>query len=481
MANKDLRVRFAPSPTGHLHVGNARVAIFNWLYARHNNGTYLLRVEDTDVVRSTKEYLESQLSSLEWLGLMPDEPIHYQMSRVEEHKKVLDDLLKSGHAYPCFCDPGELEKKRAEKVQSGQTYKYDGTCRNLKYTQEDFKKPHAIRFKVTQDIKSVTFDDMVRGNVTVDIDQLDDFIVMRRDGTPTYNFVVVLDDIYMKITHVIRGEDHISNTHKQILIYKALGQSVPNFAHLPMILGPQGNKLSKRDVATSVKEYVQQGFLSDALFNYLVRLGWSHKDQEIFTKDEMIEFFGFDHVGKKGAIFDIKKLEWLNGVYLRQESFDNLLVAIKNLGNDYYQQLNDLWNIEQLKALFELYKQRATKLLDMVLDIISLAQDPKDLNLELIEKWKTPKTVELLKLFLNEFSNQGWENIENSDHAKLLDLAKKLCEKLEVKLVSLAQPLRLALTGKVTSPGVFDLIALLDKNVTLKRVHFLINSLENNG
>lgn len=473
--NKKIRVRFAPSPTGHLHVGNARVAIFNWLYARHNNATYLLRVEDTDTQRSTKEYLDSQLQSLTWLGLLPDEPIHFQMSRVAEHKKVVDDLLASGHAYPCFCDPAELEQKRSALALQGKTYKYEGTCRNLNYTEQDLKKPYAIRFKVPDNYESVEFQDLIRGNVKIDIEHLDDFVIVRRDGVPTYNFVVVLDDIFMKITHVIRGEDHIPNTHKQILIYNALNAQLPKFAHLPMILGPAGNKLSKRDATVSVREYMQQGFLADALFNYLVRLGWSHGDQEIFTKDEMVQFFDFDHVGKKGAIFDIKKLEWLNGVYLRQKSFNDLLDAVKDLGNNYYQELQDLWSIDQLALLFDQYKQRAVKLLDMVLDIISLANDPHALDLDLIKKWRTPNTKDLLDSFSREL-----EAVNDLSHDSLLALANSVCQTFEVKLVSLAQPLRLALTGKIMSPGVFELIDILGKEVSIKRIKFLIETLKAN-
>ncbi|MBD3273007.1 glutamate--tRNA ligase [Candidatus Dependentiae bacterium] len=474
--NKEIRVRFAPSPTGHLHVGNSRVAIFNWLFAKHNNGKYLLRIENTDVERSTKEYLNSQLASLEWLDLLPDEPILYQMSRLEEHKKVINELLEKGLAYPCFCDPVELDKKRAEFMQAGKTYKYNGACRNLKYSKDDkrLNEPHAIRFKVPSDCNFVEFEDLVRGKVRLDSEYLDDFVIMRRDGTPTYNFVVVVDDIYMKISHVIRGEDHISNTHKQILIYNALEAEIPKFAHLPMILGPGGKRLSKRDAATSVKDYRKQGFLPDALFNYLVRLGWSHGDQEVFTKEEMIKYFEFDHVGKKGAIFDIKKLEWLNGVYLRKKSFEELLNAIKDLNTNYHQKIQELWDADKLKSLFEQYKQRSTRLLDMVLDIISLSKDPKVLDLELIKKWHNSKTLELLKKFLEKF-----KNVENISHDNLLDLAKIICKEQELKLVFLAQPLRLALTGKISSPGIFNLISILGKNITVRRVSALINKLEN--
>ena len=279
--NKEIRVRFAPSPTGHLHVGSVRVAMFNWLFARHNGGKYLMRVEDTDVARSTKEFLDSQLSSLKWLDLLPDEQIVYQMSRIEEHKKVVENLLQKKLAYPCFCKQVDLQTKRDVAMQLGKKSGYDRTCRNKEYTQEDLKKPHAIRFAIPDDVKFIEFKDLIRGKVRVETEQLDDFVIMRsacpeeqhaasRRGVPTYNFVVVIDDIFQKVSHVIRGEDHISNTPKQILIYNALNATPPVFAHLPLILGPAGNRLSKRDAAVSVQDYRQQGFLNDALFNYLV-------------------------------------------------------------------------------------------------------------------------------------------------------------------------------------------------------------------
>jgi glutamyl-tRNA synthetase len=484
MSKKDIRVRFAPSPTGHLHIGGARTAMFNWLFARHHGGTYLLRVEDTDVQRSTKEYLDSQLDSLKWLGLMPDEPILHQLSRVEEHKKVVQELLDKKLAYPCFCDPKSIEEKKADIALQQQESSYAKAtedrgkqvekpvdpCRDKEYTPEDFKRPHAIRFRLPQDIKEIEFDDAIRGKIKVSRDQLDDFVIMRRDGTPTYNFVVVLDDIFMKISHVIRGEDHISNTPKQILIYKALGATLPVFAHIPLILGPAGNKLSKRDAAVSVKEYMQQGFLSDALFNYLVRLGWSHGDQEIFTKDEMIKYFTLDHVGKKGAIFDTKKLEWLNGVYLRELSFEKFLLAVDDLGSSLKKELTAAWSQYQLKTLFEQYKQRATTLREMVQDMISLSHAPQALDLDLIKKWRTDKTVGLVECFLQGLT-------VDLSHETLVTLAKQCCEKFEMKLVALAQPLRLALVGKTVSPGVFELIGVLGIEESRKRIEFLIKTL----
>ncbi len=470
---KEVRVRFAPSPTGNLHMGSVRVAIFNWLFARHNNGKYLLRIEDTDQERSKKEFELSILSSLKWLDLMPDELVLHQLSRLEEHRKVVKDLLEKNLAYPCFCDLAELQKKRTENMQLGVTPKYDRTCADKKYTQQDLQKPHAIRFKLPDDVNFVEFEDAIRGKIRFERDQLDDFVIMRQGGIPTYNFVVVIDDIFMKISHIIRGEDHISNTPKQILIYKALNAQIPVFVHLPLILGPSGQRLSKRDAAVDVQEYKKQGFLPDAFFNYLVRLGWSHGDQEIFTKEEIIKFFTLNHVGKKGAIFDVKKLEWLNGVYIRQSGFEKLFKVVDDLENNYKQDLEKPWSKEQLKILFEQYGQRATKLLDMILDIISLSKAPKVLDLNLIKKWLNEKSSDLIKTFLQEL-----EKMQDFDHEKLATIAKNVCKKFDMKLVALAQPLRLALTGKTFSPGVFELITVLGKKESAERIKFLLEEMK---
>lgn len=472
---KEVRVRFAPSPTGHLHMGGVRVAIFNWLFAKHNGGKYLLRIEDTDVLRSKKEYEESIVDSLKWLGLLPDEPIVYQMTRLEEHKRIIKNLLDKKMAYPCFCDPVKLEQKREELMKLGLTSKYDGACRDKHYTEQDLQKPHAIRFRVPDDIQFIEFDDAIRGKIRVERDQLDDFVILRQDGVPIYNFVVVVDDIFMKITHIIRGEDHISNTPKQILIYKALGAQHPVFAHLPMILGPSGQRLSKRDAAVDVQEYKKQGYLADAFFNYLVRLGWAHGNQEVFTKEELVNFFTLEHVGKKGAIFDIKKLDWLNGVYIRNSSFEKLFKAVDDLSNNYKKELQEFWTNDQLKELFVQYGQRASKLLDMVVDVISLAKKPTVLDLKLIEKWLHKNSVDLIKLFIKEV-----QDLKQFEHDQLAESAKKTCERLGLKLVDLAQPLRLALTGKIVSPGVFELIKILGKEESVRRIEFLLKQIEQN-
>lgn len=466
------RVRFAPSPTGHLHIGGARTAIFNWLLARHVDGTFLVRVEDTDVERSKKEYVDSILESLEWLGLMPDEPLVYQLSRLEEHKKAVKQLLDAGKAYPCFCEPRDTEET-LQNLEKGIATKYDGTCRDKAWTEEDLKRPHAIRFKLPQDKESVSFPDLIRGEITFPMDQLDDFVIVRRDGTPTYNFCVVVDDIFMKITHIIRGEDHISNTPKQILIYEALGEKVPAFGHLPLILGESGGKLSKRDAAVSVVEYKKNGFLADALFNYLVRLGWAHGDQEVFSKEEMVEFFTLDKVGKKGGVFDTKKLLWLNGIYIRNLTLEAFQKALGEVNNDKLKELTGAWNTDSLGQLFEVYKDRATSIVQLADDIISLSKVPEVYDLSLIKKWLSPVTKGLLQDFVKQV-----ETMEDYNNAGLLSLARSTCEKHEVKLVSLAQPLRLAITGTTSSPGVFELLELLGKEEALQRIAQLIKQLD---
>ncbi len=434
-----VRVRFAPSPTGHLHIGGVRTALFNWLFARHNEGTYLLRIEDTDVQRSTKEYLDSQLASLKWLGLLPDEEMVFQRDRSPEHVKQAYELMERGLAYPCFCEPRDMDEV-VQAHEQGIVNKYAGVCRDNIFSHNDLKKPHAIRYKLPDVGKEITFDDIIRGKISVSTETLDDFILVRRDGLPMYNFCVVVDDIFMRITHIIRGEDHISNTIKQVLLYQALGSQTPAFAHLPLILGKSGGKLSKRDAAVSVEHYREQGFLGDALCNYLVRLGWSHGDQELFTRDELVEKFTLEAVGKKGSIFDMKKLEWLNAMYMRQASFSNIMQALEDMNPATVTQLQVTWSAQQLEALVRLYGQRAITLVQLYNDIMSFAHDPQQLDVALIAKWQTPNTILMLQEFLASL-----QSVECT-HAALLEVAQKIADKYQEKLVGVAQALRLALT-----------------------------------
>lgn len=470
-----VRVRFAPSPTGHLHVGSVRATIFNWLFARHHGGSYLVRIEDTDIARSKPEYVTSILSSLEWLGLMPDESLVYQMSRQDEHLKAAHILLEQGRAYRCFCEKRDAEEQ-IKNLEEGIASKYDGTCRDKVFTAEELQRPHAIRFKLPESAAAIVFNDLIRGDISFEKDQFDDFVIVRKDGVPTYNFCVVVDDIFMQITHIIRGEDHISNTPKQILLYHALDAVPPQFAHLPLILSPSGGRLSKRDGSVSVVEYKEQGFLPQALINYLVRLGWSHGDQELFSREELVKLFSLDQVGKKGSVFDIKKLEWVNGQYLRAMNSEQLLQELITLDTSVAAQLQAAWPEKALLRLLELYKERSVRLTQLAQDILQLKELPSFQNTEALALCKNDQTVTILNSFIQKLAvlDQNGLAITPED---LQIVAKEFCAELSIKMVMLAQPLRVALTGTATSPGVFELISLISIKESILRIEKIIKAL----
>ncbi|HJZ23708.1 MAG TPA: glutamate--tRNA ligase, partial [Candidatus Babeliales bacterium] len=335
----------------------------------------------------------------------------------------------------------------------------------------DMLRPHAVRFRVSSDITEISFEDAIRGPITFKRDQLHDFIIVRRDGVPIYNFVVVLDDIFMRITHVIRGEDHISNTPKQILIYLALEAKIPVFVHLPLILGSSGQRLSKRDAAVSVEEYRNQGFLAEALFNYLVRLGWAHGDQEVFSKKELVEFFSLEAISKKGAIFDLKKLLWLNKVYLQNASVQQLEEAIINLDSQKAIDLKKLWSEELCNRLLLLYAQKAATLLEVIVGPLELAHDPQELDLSLIAKWRTDITHKLISAFIEAIQ-------KNNDftHEKIMSIGKDIVAQHNTLLVNLAQPLRLGIVGGIVSPSIFELMEILGKETVVRRLMHLLKS-----
>ncbi len=462
MANSNVRVRFAPSPTGHLHIGGLRTAIFNWLFARHHKGAFLLRIEDTDIERSKPEYTQAIFDALAWQSLASDEPVVIQTHNLPHHKQVIEKLLHEGKVYRCFCSIEHIEQLKEEQLGQGKLLKYDGTCRNKKITAEDLKKKFVIRFKLPFEEGPITFNDLVRGPVTFDAQQLEDFIIARSDGTPMYNFVVVVDDAAMKISHVIRGEDHISNTPKQILLYQACGYTVPQFAHIPLILGPSGERLSKRDGAVAVLDYRTQGYLADALFNYLVRLGWAYGDQEIFTKEELISYFTLENIGKKGSIFDIAKLEWVNGVYMRNTSaqtlYDQIIACIDSEFSSHVKNFSK----DQILGLIDVYKERAKTLKDIATELTHLAQYIPDV--QTLPAF-TVDQIGYLTRFIEHLAT-----INNYTSDELSQSAKNLCKELNIKLVNLAQPIRFALTGKHESPGVFHLLALLKKEEGIRRL-----------
>lgn len=322
-----ITTRFAPSPTGFLHVGGVRTALFSWLYAKNNNGKFILRIEDTDLERSTQEAVDAILDGMSWLGLKNDGEIYYQTKRFDRYKEVIQELIADGKAYYCSCSKERLEELREYQQANNLKTGYDGKCRDANYIPQQGES-YVVRFKNPQD-GVVSWDDAVKGRISISNHELDDMIIQRADGSPTYNFCVVVDDIDMAITHIIRGDDHVNNTPKQINIYKALNANVPVFAHVPMILGPDGAKLSKRHGAVNVMQYREDGYLPQAILNYLVRLGWSHGDQEIFSIEEMIKAFNLEHINASPSRFDFEKLKWLNKHYIKESKFDDIQTEVE--------------------------------------------------------------------------------------------------------------------------------------------------------
>jgi glutamyl-tRNA synthetase len=455
------RVRFAPSPTGHLHIGGARTALYNWLLAKKLGGTFILRIEDTDTERSTQEYTASILEGMRWIGLNWDEGPFFQMERMNVYKAHVDDLLKRGLAYRCYCTAEELEEKRQLAMKEGRKPKYDGKCRELPVDSgQGTGKPYSIRFKAPLD-GSTTVHDVVKGDVVFENKELDDLIIMRSNGTPTYNFTVVVDDVEMKITHVIRGDDHLNNTPRQILMYQAFNYPVPKFAHLPMILGADKKRLSKRFAATSVLEYKAQGYLPEALLNYLARLGWAHGDQEIFTVKEMVDAFALEDVGKAAAVFDPEKLNWVNSQHMLRYTGEEIL----NFTVPFLER-RGLKIADRAVATKAVSSERErAKTFDELAEISAFYfRDEIIFDEKAKEKWlndEGKKTLSVIKERLNKLS-------DFSD-AAISDLFKKLIEETGKKMLDLAQPCRVALTGTTVSPGIYEVMAILGKETVIKR------------
>ncbi len=464
--DKKVRVRFAPSPTGHLHIGGLRTALFNWLFARHHGGAFLLRIEDTDVERSTQEYRDSILHSFAWTQLEHDEEIVTQSERIAEHQKVAEQLIKQGKAYRCFCSPEEVVARYGKATDGDAFVMYDGYCRNRTTQESDNSRACVVRFKLPEDRQEVVFNDLIKGPISFNLDQFDDFIILRSGGFPMYNFVVVVDDAFMKITHIIRGEEHIVNTPKQILLYQACGYDVPQFAHLPLILGPSGDKLSKRDGATSVIEYRKSGYIPHALLNYLARLGWSHGDQEIFSLSELIQHFSLDHIGTKGAIFDFEKLAWVNSVYLKAMTQEAILDAIiADVTPNFLTDQCVTRTAEEVKQVIGLYKERVKTLQHMVEEIDLVFNGPREHNNDDMQKWISADSRQHLTAIIAALETQ---NVFTHDNCA--EIAKELATQLGIKLVTLLQPIRLALLGKASGPGVFDLLAVIGKEESIERL-----------
>ena len=459
-----VRTRFAPSPTGYLHIGGARTALFNYLFARHHGGKFILRIEDTDRERSTPEAIEAILQALNWLDLDWDEGPFYQTQRYALYREKIQKLLAAGKAYPCTCAPEELEAKRQAAQREKRKPAYDGTCRPKEGTIPPLPqdKPYTVRFRSAQTGTTVV-DDAVKGKVVFDNRELDDLIVARSDGTPTYNFCVVVDDIDMGITHIIRGDDHLANTPRQILLYRAFGHTPPEFAHLPLILGIDKSRLSKRHGATSVTAYRDMGYFPEALGNYLVRLGWSHGDQEIFSRDDLIEKFSLDTVGKSAGVFNPEKLLWLNFHYLKNRPLsqlaDEIIPFIEAKG---YPRPHDRGWLEKMLVTLRERAKTLTELVDLAHFYLS---DDISLDDKARKKFLTSEVREPLAELI-----QKLEAVADFSEAKIEEAFTEILRQRNLPLGKLAQPVRVALTGSTVSPGVYEVTAVLGKQRTLRRL-----------
>ncbi|BCX87636.1 glutamyl-tRNA synthetase [Methylomarinovum tepidoasis] len=463
-----VRTRFAPSPTGYLHIGGARTALFNWLYARKHGGDFILRIEDTDRERSTRESVNVILEGMAWLGLDYDEGPYYQTERFDRYREVIRQLLESGHAYYCYCTKEELEAMRAEQMARKEKPRYDGRCRERTEPREGVQP--VIRFKTPRE-GEVVIDDLVRGRVVFRNAELDDLIIARSDGTPTYNLTVVVDDLDMGITHVIRGDDHLNNTPRQINIMRALGAEPPRYAHVPMILGEDGARLSKRHGAVSVLEYRDQGYLPEALLNYLVRLGWAHGDQEIFSVDEMIELFDIRDVNKSASTFNPSKLLWLNHHYIMHS--DPLHVAhhlrwhLGHLGIDPAEGGPDPVDVVLAQ------RERCKTLKEMAEASAFFYRDFDTYDEKAARKHLKPEAIEVLKALYQRFQALS-EWAPEPLHQVVLDTA----ETLGLKLGKVAQPLRVALAGCAISPPIDVTLHLLGREKSLARIEQAIAWIE---
>jgi len=476
----EIRVRFAPSPTGYLHVGGARTALYNWLFARRMNGVFILRIEDTDADRSRPELTTAILESMEWLGLNWDEGPFHQSDRLDHYCTMAAELERAGHAYPCFCTTEELQAKRS-LAAGGRPWKYDGTCRKL--TEPERQKrladgvPHVVRFRVPE-TGATDFEDMVFGRVTVENEEIEDFVLLRSDGQPTYHLSVVADDVDMRITHVVRGADHLSNTPKQILVYRAAGASLPVFAHLPLLLGPDKQRLSKRHGATSVGAYRDQGILPEALVNFLALLGWTPPGgEEILSLESMVQQFDLSTVSRSNAVFDPEKLAWMNSQYLRALSMDRLAPLVEE-----ELKLSGLDStITASPAEFEktvaLLQPRMRTVKDFSHGGRAFFTDDFDYVPEACKKfWKAPSLSALLHKLAERLAQLDSFNVETTETT-----LRNLAEESEVKAGLLINATRVALTGQAVAPGLFDVMIVLGQERTVGRLRRAANFLRESG
>ncbi|HEB7642051.1 TPA: glutamate--tRNA ligase [Campylobacter coli] len=453
--HEKLTTRFAPSPTGYLHIGGLRTALYNYLYARKNGGNFLLRIEDTDLKRNSKEATKAIIEAFKWCGLEHDGEVTYQSERFDLYKEYVKKLLDEGKAYYCYMSKEELEELRAKQEAAKERPRYDGRYREFTGTPPQGIEP-VVRIKAPQS-GEIVFEDGVKGEVRFKAeDIMDDFIIARSDGTPTYNFTVVIDDALMGVSDVIRGDDHLSNTPKQIVLYEALGFKIPKFFHVAMIHGEDGKKLSKRHGATDVMEYKEMGILPQALLNFLVRLGWSHGDDEVFSLEDLKKLFDPNHINKSASCYNFKKLEWLNAHYIKTLPFEEINRQLKDLGFD-------LSAYAKAGFLLDLLRERAKTLLEIISGAKSIIEAPQNYDENAINKFINENNLLLLQNYANELN-------EEKSAKDFEEFTNEFLQKNEVKLKDLAQPIRIALTGSAVSPSIFEVLEFLGVNECKKRI-----------
>ena len=449
--------RFAPSPTGYLHIGGLRTALFSWLWARRNGGKFLLRIEDTDLSRNSDEALAAILEAFDWVGLDYDgEPV-YQSQRFDLYKQYIDRLLEEGKAYKCYMSKEELDALRAEQMARGERPRYDGRYRDFTGTPPEGVAP-VIRIKAPQE-GEIVFTDGVKGEIRIAASEVDDFIIARSDGTPTYNFVVAVDDALMGLTDVIRGDDHLYNTPKQLVVYEALGFTPPRFYHVPMIHNEQGRKLSKRDGAMDVMEYKRQGFLPEALLNFLVRLGWSHGDQEIFSREEMLEWFDPHDINKSASSYNLDKLLWLNAHYIKNTPNEKLAELLKDFGVE-------IADHDRMEFLLDATKERSKTLVELAENIRLILDAPQEYDAKALKKAFKGEAPRILRDFGEKLKAQEGLHLP-SDYHRVME---EFVAENGIGFGKIGQPLRVALLGKMTGPGMDEVMAILGVDETLFRI-----------
>ncbi len=457
--------RFAPSPTGYLHIGGLRTALFSWLWARKNGGKFLLRIEDTDLSRNSEDALKAILKAFDWVGLNYDGEVVYQSQRFDVYKDYIAKLLEEGKAYKCYMTKEELDALRAEQEAKGERPRYDGRYRDFCGEPPAGVEP-VIRIKAPRE-GFIEFKDGIKGDIKIAASEVDDFIIARSDGTPTYNFVVAIDDYEMGLTDVIRGDDHLYNTPKQLVVYNALGFKPPKFYHVAMINNEKGKKLSKRDGALDVMEYKKAGYLPEALINFLVRLGWSNGDQEIFSIEEMIELFDPKNINKSASSYNLDKLLWLNAHYIKNSSNEKLVELLKDFGVD-------LENSDKIDAILNATKQRAKTLVELANEINKILNTPKEYDEKAIKKAFKGEALTIIKDFVELLKSS--DNLESKEDYH--EVMQKLVEQKEIGFGKLGQPLRVALLGSMSGPGLDEVMYIIGLDEVEKRVKNIENFLK---